>query len=59
MMLSSDKKLVALDPAMLESLADKLVWLVQSDRQNTPATQAQKASAKPPKTYADAVVKRQ
>ena len=57
-MLSSDKKLVALDPAMLESLADKLVWLVQSDRQNTPATQAQKASTKPSKTYADAVIKR-
>ena len=59
MMLNLDKKLVALDPVMLEILANKLVWLVQSDRQNTPATQAQKASAKPPKTYADAVVKRQ
>ena len=59
MMLSSDKKLVVLDPAMLETLADKLVWLVQSDRQNTSATQAQKTSTKPPKTYADAVVKSQ
>ena len=58
-MLSFDKKLVALDPSMLETLADKLVWLVQSDRQKTSATQVQKASAKPPKTYADAVVKSQ
>ena len=57
-MLSSDKKLVALDPPMLETLADKLVWLVQSDRQKTSATQVQKASAKPPKTYPDAVIKR-
>ena len=57
-MLSSDKKLVALDPSMLETLADKLVWLVQSDRQETSATQVRKASAKPPKTYPDAVIKR-
>ena len=57
-MLSSDKKLVALDPAMLESLADKLVWLVQSDRQNTPATQVQKASVKLSSTYIDTVIRR-
>ena len=58
-MLSSDKKLVALDPVMLESLADKLVRLVQSDRQNTPATQVQKASVKPSNTYINTVIKRQ
>ena len=58
-MLSSDKKLVPLDPAMLETLADKLVWLVQSDRQNTPATQVQKASVKLSSIYIDMVIKRQ
>ena len=59
MMLSSDKKLVPLDPAMLETLADKLVWLVQSDRQNTSATQVQKASLKLSNTYIDTVIKKQ
>ena len=58
-MLSSDKKLVSLDPATLETLADKLVWLVQSDRQDTSATQVQKASVKPSNTYINTVIKRQ
>ena len=59
MMLSSDKKLVSLDPATLETLADKLVWLVQSDRQDTSATQVQKASVKLSNTYIDTVIKKQ
>ena len=57
MTLGNGKKSAALSLARSKSLAGKLVWLVQSDRQDTPAIPAQMANVRPLSTHTAGVGK--
>ena len=57
MTFGNGKKSASLCLARSKSLAGKLVWLVQSDRQDTPAIPAQMANVQPLSTHAAGVGK--
>ena len=59
MTLGNSKKSAAISLARSKTLAGKLVWLVQSDRQDTPAIRVQMANVQPSEVYLDTAVKRQ
>ena len=58
MTLGSGKKSGALNLARSKTLADKLAWLVQSDRQDIPTTRAQMANLQPSAVHLDTATKR-